>query len=180
VVGLAAVVAVALWPHSHQTSPPAGSAGPTPVTNAPIPTSQPSKAQAGPSTTPSAIARTRSAAAQNLRIPDSVRVELLTAFVAAKKAQPSEITGPVPGSVYYGYLPATDTYWAVADFSLSPTASQQTQINFQDGGSRGIFHHRAGQPWLVTIGDIPWPCPGDLPDAMRSVWNLPISRGCSR
>jgi hypothetical protein len=115
---------------------------------------------------------------RNLTIPNDVRKQLLSAFVAAKQTQPSEITGPVPGSVYYGYLPATDRYWAVADFALSPTASQQTQINFQDGGSRGIFHHRTGQPWLVTIGDIPWPCPGDLPDAMRSVWNLPISRGC--
>jgi hypothetical protein len=99
--------------------------------------------------------------------------------VAAKKIQSSEISGTRPGSVYYGYLPATDTYWAVADFALSPTAAFQTKVNFQDGGSTGIFHRRPGQAWQVTIGGIPWPCPGDLPDAMLAVWHLPISPSCT-
>jgi hypothetical protein len=84
----------------------------------------------------------------------------------------------VPGSVYYGYLPTTGTYWAVADFALSSTASQQTQVNFQDGGSRGVFHRLADQAWQVTVGGYPWPCPGDLPDEMRSVWNLSINGEC--
>lgn len=41
-----------------------------------------------------------------------------------------------------------------------------------------MFHHQAGQPWQVTLGGIPWPCPGDLPDAMMSAWSMSISPGC--
>ena len=173
IAGIAAIVAVALWPHGHRAATPAGS---TPATSIQTPTSEPSKVSVSPRTSPSAIAGT--ATAQNLRIPDNVKADLLTAFVATKKAQPSEITGPVSGSVFYGYLPATDTYWAVADFALSPTAAEQTKVDFQDGGDLGIFHHRPGQNWQVTVGNYPWPCPGDLPEGMRSVWGLSINPGC--
>jgi hypothetical protein len=185
-IGLAAasvvaVVAMALWPHSHGTANPANlipTSSKSPGTPTPSQTSSPRPSESPAATGSSPSRTTGTAAAQNLPIPNDVRSQLLSAFVAAKKVQASEIAGPTPGSVYYGYLPATDTYWAVADFSLSPTASQQTQINFQDGGSRGMFHRRAGEAWQVTIGEIPWPCPGDLPDAMLSVWHLSISAGC--
>lgn len=181
--GVAAIIAVAIWPHDHGTATPAGATRTSsPAPSASTPKAEPSKSRISPTTRPSTAsnpgtARTP-AAAENLVIPDDVRAQLLTAFAAAKHVQLSDIAGTRPGWVYYGYLPATDTYWAVADFWPSRTASLQTRVDFQDGASLGVFHHRTGQPWQVAIGGIPWPCPGDLPDAMRSVWDLPISGGC--
>jgi hypothetical protein len=178
---VAAVVAIAVWPHGHGSATPAEPTPTptiTPAPSKPTPSTGRSNSPGAETTTPPPATSTGTASAENLPIPDDVRQQLVTAFVAAKKVQPSEVSGTKPGTVYYGYLPATDTYWAVAEFSLSPSASEQTKIDFQDGADQATFHRQAGQPWQVTIGDIPWPCPGDLPDAMMSAWNMSISPGC--
>ncbi len=180
--GVVAFVAIALWPHSQGTSVPA-MLTPTPTATA-TPSAKPSTS--GPTPAPSTSSATSppptegpgATEAQNLPIPSDVRAQLRTTFLALTKLPASQVSGPVDGSVYYGYLPATDTYWAIARFAPNATASQQTGINMQDGGSRGVFYRRAGQPWQLDGGGTGFPCYGDLPAAMYSVWNLQLSPDC--
>ena len=48
----------------------------------------------------------------------------------------------------------------------------------QDGGNIGIFSRQVGQPWKMTPGGIPFPCPGALPSAMMALWGLTSSGAC--
>ncbi len=176
-----AFVAIVLWPHNHGPSVPAvltPTVTPTPSATASTPGPTPAPSTSPPTSPPTGGPGPASAGAQNLPIPSDVRAQLRTVFLASTKLPASQVTGPVAGSVYYGYLPATDTYWAVARFEPNATASQQTGIDMQDGGNRGVFHRRAGQPWQVGDGGVGFPCYGYLPAAMYSVWNLQLPPEC--
>jgi len=98
--------------------------------------------------------------------------------VAEKGLPPAEVTGPVPGTLYYGLDNATETYWAVATFSLTGSASFDAQVSMQDGGNVGVFSHESGQGWTARFGGIPFPCPGELPADLMSVWGMTSSGGC--
>jgi hypothetical protein len=107
-----------------------------------------------------------------------LRSELLSSFAAYKQLPEAYFSGPLAGSLYYGYLTRTKTYWALAYFSATPAASFQTTVDMQDGGSIGIFVRRAGAAWKVRTGGVPFPCPGVLPAAMMRLWGLTAPGSC--
>jgi hypothetical protein len=90
----------------------------------------------------------------------------------------SYFTGPLPGTVYYGYLTSKRTYWALAHFSLTPAASERASVDMQDGGDFGIFMRRNGEPWKMTPGGFPFPCPGVLPTAVMAIWGMTSPGQC--
>jgi hypothetical protein len=128
---------------------------------------------------PSAQPTAQPAGAQNLVASPALKAQLLAAYLAQKGFQPSWVTGPDAGSVYYGFLPSTNTYWAMATFSLAPGAPQQANVNMQDGGNIGIYTAVSGQPWTVRFGTVPFPCPGALPQALMSVWDITPPEVCA-
>jgi hypothetical protein len=117
-------------------------------------------------------------AAENLTADGTLNSELLATFAAYKQLPESFFTGPLRGTLYYGYLTSTRTYWALANFSLTPAASVQASVNMQDGGDIGIFTRQSGEPWKMTLGSIPFPCPGVLPSAIMTLWGLTSSGAC--
>lgn len=98
----------------------------------------------------------------------------MAAFVAFTHDPPSDIAGTEPGSVYYAYLPATQTYWAFGRFLPSPSASQRTLVSLQDGGNIGIFKQQAGGGWMMlSEGGEPFcPTKSAIPPAVQSRWGL--------
>ncbi|MGD0881307.1 MAG: hypothetical protein ABSB09_07055 [Acidimicrobiales bacterium] len=105
-------------------------------------------------------------------------MELLATFAASKQMPVSYFTGPTAGTLYYAYLPSTGTYWALAHFGITPAAPIQTGVDMQDGGDVGVFRRQTGGEWTMTVGGEPFPCPGQIPDAVMSVWGLTPSGAC--
>jgi hypothetical protein len=96
----------------------------------------------------------------------------------------SDVAGTRLGSVYYAYDPATDTYWAEADFLPSGTASPKVLVGFQDGASIGLFVRAGRSGWQVQLGGEPVVCAEVpfFPPAVLTVWSLPTDTaadGCS-
>ena len=109
-----------------------------------------------------------------------MRSELLAAWLPLKAPlAPSNFVGPLAGTVFYAYYPATSTYWAMARFGLVPGAGLQAQVSMQDGGAIGIFHHLAGEAWQATLAGIPYPCPNQIPVAVVAAWDMTYPQGCS-
>ena len=142
---------------SHRTSPTTASSSIT-ATSAPTPTT--------------------GAGAQDLPANNQLRAELLTTFAAYKQMPETYFSGPQPGTLYYAYLPSTGTYWALAHFGITSAAPSQTGIGMQDGGDVGVFTRQAGGAWKMTLGGEPFPCPGQIPDAVMTVWGLTLSGAC--
>ena len=115
---------------------------------------------------------------QNIVFTQSIGDELLRAFAAAKGIDPSDVSGPIPGSVHYSVVTATGVYWATAGFTPSPEASLPAQVNFQDGGGTAVFSRQGESPWSVNPGHIPWPCPSDLPVIVLNAWALSYNEAC--
>jgi hypothetical protein len=91
---------------------------------------------------------------QNLVITSAERSELTAAFLAPKGIPPSEVAGggPMPGSVYYAYDPATATYWAAAVFTPIKGLSLGALEAFDNGGSIGMFRKAGAGSWqLQTV-----------------------------
>ncbi len=44
------------------------------------------------------------------------------------------MAGSTPGSLYYSYVPATQTYWATADYTPVKGVPLAVTVSFQDGG----------------------------------------------
>jgi hypothetical protein len=112
---------------------------------------------------------------RDLPVSRDVRDELTAAYVHSRGISLSDITGTVPGSVYYAYDPATDTYWAEATFVPSRTASPKVLAGFQDGGSIGLFARAARSGWQVWLGGAPVVCTEVpfFPPAVLTTWSLP-------
>jgi hypothetical protein len=149
--------------------------------HAPPPSAQPSSsvAQAGsPTVSASSAAGPGGAGAQNLVADGTVKAALLAAYAAHKGLPLDEVTGPLTGTLYYGIDNASGTYWAVAQFRLTPSAPFDAQVNMQDGGSIGVFSRQGGHSWTVRLGGIPFPCPGDLPADLMSVWGMTSAGSC--
>lgn len=156
-----------------------GSAGPgtgqgTAPAAGPAPTQTASPRAGTPSATPAGASGIR-----NLIIGGAERGELTAAFVAYKGISPSDVQGaaPVPGSVYYAYDPAADTYWALASFQPSDMASLNVKVNFQDGGDVGMFRKAGAGPWQVQTPGWPPICdePRFFPQVVLTAWGLPTS-----
>ncbi|HEY7324790.1 MAG TPA: hypothetical protein VH520_08175 [Streptosporangiaceae bacterium] len=124
-----------------------------------------------PSPTPTGI--------QNLVISSAGKSDLTAAFVAFKGISLSDIAGggPTAGSVYYAYDPSTGTYWALADFAPSSTASMNVQVGFQDGGSFGMYRKTGSGAWQVEQPGFPEIC-GEVkffPPAVLMAWSISSS-----
>jgi hypothetical protein len=116
--------------------------------------------------------------ARNLPADDQLRAALLAVFAADKQLPESYFTGPEPGTLYYAYVPSTATYWALAHFGITSAASSQAGVDMQDGGDAGVFTRPAGGAWRMTLAGEPFPCPGQIPDAVLAVWGLTLSGAC--
>ena len=112
---------------------------------------------------------------RNLVISSAVRSELTAAYVAYRRISPSDVAGTRPGSVHYAYDPATDTYWALANFTPSGTASLRINVGFQDGASWGFFTKVGPGPWEAQTGGEPVVCleVRFFPPAVLTAWSLP-------
>ena len=109
------------------------------------------------------------------------KTALTAAFVAYKKVPAQDIAGTEAGAVYYAYVPSTGTYWALASFLPSSTASQDTLVGLQDGGRTGIFTKPTGGSWtMIAMGFVPF-CPTRtaIPPEVRTVWGLTDPGVCS-
>lgn len=120
----------------------------------------------------SAAGSSAEAGAQNLVANSELQAALLAAYAAEKGLPQDEVTGPLSGTLYYGIDNTTRTYWAVAQFGLTSSASFDAEVNMQDGGNIGVFSRQGNQPWTARIGGIPFPCPGELPAGLMSVWGM--------
>jgi hypothetical protein len=123
--------------------------------------------------------------ARNLAVSRAVRNELTAAYADFRGISLSDVAGTEPGSVYYAYDPATDTYWARATFVPSSTASFKVLVGFQDGASIGLFTRAARSGWQVELGGEPVVCAEVVffPPAVLRAWSLSTataaSFGCS-
>jgi hypothetical protein len=153
---------------SPMTIQPTTTVQPTTTT---VPTKTLSPTTSTPTTEPS------SAPAKNLVATAEVKAQLLAAFAQAKGYPQSTFQGPLTGSVYYGYLSSTDTYWALAIFAPAAGSPLPLVISLQDGGEEGIFTMPAGGSWQVRFGPA---CPGaDFPTALATLWGRPESPQCA-
>jgi hypothetical protein len=133
-------------------------------------------------TTPSAgtsSTSTTANGARNLVASPAIKSGLLAAYLAHSGLAADQVVGTAPGSVYYAFLPSTQTYWAMAGFVPSSTASLQTQVSMQDQGCCGIFTQSAGAAsWTYVSSYLGAPCPGAAPPEVLAVWNLQPGADC--
>lgn len=146
----------------------------TPAASSPAPAGSASPSAAAPSSAPSG-----SGGVQNLVVSTVVRSELTAAYAADRGIPVSDVAGadPMPGSVYYAYDPATDTYWAEAHFEPSSTAPSSVQVSFQDGTGIGMFKKVGTATWQVQINLNPILC-AELrffPLTVLQAWALPTA-----
>jgi hypothetical protein len=166
--------------HDHQGLDVAGRPHPTAATpSTEVATTSTSTAVAAP-TTPAPTTSSSATAPRSLVADGSVKAALREAFLTAKGLQPDEIaSAPTAGSVYYAYAPATQTYWGMAEFTPTASMTFQHSVNMQDGGDEGIFARSSGGSWrMLSIAQIPWPCPGWFPPDIERVWALAMAPGC--
>jgi hypothetical protein len=107
---------------------------------------------------------------------------LTQAFVYYAHLPAQDIAGTSPGSVFFAFDPTTNTYWALASFSPTPSASLKTQVAMQDGGNIGVFSKKPDSAWrmLSTGGGVPF-CVSRtaIPPAVVAVWGLTEPTGCA-
>jgi Domain of unknown function (DUF4232) len=122
--------------------------------------------------------------AENLFISPGTVDELIGAFEASRHIAASDVAGTEPGSIYYGYVPSTGTYWARAAFQPSNTAPLSVDVEMQDGGGDVIFARPPGGAWkpIVSVG-VPF-CTGllhdPIPKSILAVWQLCQGSGAAR
>jgi hypothetical protein len=118
-----------------------------------------------------------SAGIQNVLVSSAVRSQLTAAYLAMRQIPASDVSGTYPGSVYYAYDPATNTYWARAVFVPSKTAPLNVLANFQDGGSEGLYTKIGSGPWQIHHSFFPEVCADEefFPKAVLAAWALPTS-----
>ena len=128
----------------------------------------PAGASASPSPSPSATG------AENLALTNPVRAQLVAAAARLNGLPASAYLGLVHGESYYGFDPATNTYWAGGALDPSPS-SQQAQVSVQDDGGYYIFEEPAGGSWtasaegLAGIGGTT--CSVHIPPALVALWH---------
>jgi hypothetical protein len=145
---------------NNPTATPAASAAATP--KATMAASPPAGA---PSATPTA-----SGGIENLVITSAEKNELTLALAAWEDLPVSDISGgaPDPGSVYYAYEPATNTYWALATFTSGIGPPNQFLVMFWQTGLAGPWH--VAEDGTLICGEIQWFGP-----AVLAAWSLPTT-----
>jgi hypothetical protein len=109
--------------------------------------------------------------------PD-IKSELTAVYVAARMLPADQVAGTVSGSVYYAYLPSTNTYWAIASFEPNSSSTEQTQVAMQDDGCCGIFTRTTGN-WTFVSGFMGSPCTGQIPASLMTLWGLQSPGDCA-
>jgi hypothetical protein len=140
-------------------------------------TGQPTATAAAPTTSTAATASASSTGVQNLAVSTAVRSELLAAFAANHNIPVSDVAGSTPGSVYYGYVPSTGTYWAMGSYEPASTDSLTVKVSFQDGGETGLFKKVGSGPWQAEMGGVPPYCAeiSYFPQSVLEAWSLPTT-----
>ncbi|HWC34668.1 MAG TPA: hypothetical protein VG650_07550 [Mycobacteriales bacterium] len=116
---------------------------------------------------------------KSLPLTASVRKDLIAAFASAQHIQVSDVAGFEKGSAHYGRIDQTRTYWAVASFVPSRSASAQAKVQFQDGPF--VFSELPAGGWsawgLLTDsgGGL---CPSEVPAALAQAWAMSEPSDC--
>jgi hypothetical protein len=164
-LGMSAVLvgAVSLSACSSSPSPPAA-ANTVPAPGTSSATSAVPPASANPSPT----------SAENLVLTDAIRAQLVAAAAKLNNLPASAYLGLVHGESYYGFDPATNTYWAGGALDPSPS-SQQAQVSVQDDGGYYIFEEPAGGSWTASsegmAGIAGAKCSVAVPAALVALWH---------
>ena len=164
---LAGVVSLAAC-SSSSSQPAAATTTLAPATSPAIATSAAPPASASPSPSPSPTG------AENLVLTDAVRAQLVAAAAKLNGLPASAYLGLVQGESYYGFDPATNTYWAGAALKPSPS-SLRAQVSVQDDGGYFIFEEPAGGSWTASavgmagIGGST--CSVHIPPALVALWH---------
>jgi hypothetical protein len=164
---LAGAVCVAAC-SSSASQPPAANTAPATTTASATATSAaaPASAAASPSST----------GAENLALNDSVRAQLVAAAARLNGLPASAYLGLVKGESYYGFDPATSTYWAGGALDPSPS-SQRAQVSVQDDGGYYIFEEPAGGSWTASSEGLAGiegaTCSVHVPPALVALWHWP-------
>jgi hypothetical protein len=153
---------------SSATQPAAASTSPAPATSpaSAAAAAAPASAAASPSPT----------GAENLTLSTATRAQLTAAAARLNGLPASAYLGLVKGESYYGYDPATSTYWAGAALDPSPS-SQRAEVSVQDDGGYYIFQKPAGGNWTASAeglaGIAGTKCSVDIPPALVTLWHWP-------
>jgi hypothetical protein len=139
------------------------------------PASQPPAASTAPATaTPPATAA--SAAPPESAAANPVRAQLVAAAARLNGLPASAYLGLVKGESYYGFDPATSTYWAGGALDPSPS-SQRAQVSVQDDGGYYIFEEPAGGSWTASAEGMAGiegaACSVHVPPALVTLWHWP-------
>jgi len=172
--GIVAVLvgAVSLAACSSPVSQPPAANTVTASTTPPAATSAAPPASASASHSPSPSPSTTSA--ENLTLTAPIRAQLVAAAAKLNGLPASAYIGLVQGESYYGFDPATNTYWAGGALDPSPS-SQRAQVSVQDDGGYYIFEEPAGGSWtasaegLAGIGGTT--CSVHIPPALVALWH---------
>jgi|SRR5215471_2980790 len=140
-----------------------------------VATSSPPATSAASATATSSGTPASSGGVQNLSVSPEVRGELIAAFAARKNIPVDYVARSSPDSVYYSYDPATETYWAMADYEPANAAPEAVKVGFQDGGQVGLYKKAGNGQWQVTLGTEPAACAevSFFPRTVLDVWSLP-------
>jgi len=147
------------------------------------PATQPPAANTAPATTPPATAtspgppaNTSPTGAENLALTDSVRAQLVAAAARLNGLPASAYLGLAKGESYYGFDPATSTYWAGGALNPSPS-SERAQVSVQDDGGYYVFEEPAGGSWTASsegmAGIEGAKCSVHIPPALVALWHWP-------
>jgi len=121
-------------------------------------------------------ARPTTTRAVNLVLTPAIRAQLVAAAAKLNSLPAAAYRGLVHGKSYYGFDPATNTYWAGGALDPSPS-SERAQVSVQDDGGYYVFEEPAGGSWTATavgmtgIGGSP--CRVQLPPAILTLWHWP-------
>jgi hypothetical protein len=136
------------------------------------PTAPPATASAAPPA--SASATPSPTGPENLALTDQIRAQLVAAAASLNGLPASAYLGLVHGESYYGYDPATSTYWAGGALDPSPS-SQRAQVSVQDDGGYYIFEEPAGGSWTASSEGLAGiegaTCSVHIPPALVALWH---------
>jgi hypothetical protein len=168
-LGVLALVATACGSSASSTSPAAAGIAATGTTPSSAISAVP-PASANPSPSPS------TPSAENLPLDGTTRAQLTAAAARLNSLPASAYLGLVKGESYYGFDPATNTYWAGGALDPSPS-SQRAQVSVQDDGGYYIFREPAGGSWTASAeglaGIAGTTCSVHIPLALAALWNWP-------
>ena len=164
------------------TSAPGGSAG----SASPSPSTTGASAGATPPTPGPGASRPSSGdvgVPRTLVLPSAVREQLIARWVSRTAAEREDVAGTSPGLTYYGFVPSTGTYWAVATFVPTPVWVRKAKaapdspagLAFQDGP--WVFSRQEGRAWRYVGDSGAMICPPNPPAQMIDVWGIPTT-GC--